>query len=377
MRRMRESRLEALIGDIYEAALRPHLWRSVLNDIADATGSGSAAMFGCPVATNIGFHNSPGADAFFDWLAREGYQLHNPRPERAMRAAAPRRAISEQHLFTDWELAHLPFNVEMTRLGLSREAGGMFTAIDAAPVFFTCQRAAGSDPFSSADLDVLEALFPHLERAAQIAARLSGAHAEGMLETFERMSCGGVLLDAMGNIIRLNRFAEDLLGGCCDVTAKRLTASHPAADAELKRLIRTVLFEPPVLTRTRTPPFAPLPRPSGHPLAVYGLPLAGDMPDLFQRARAILVIVDPEARRDVQSELLAQAYGLTPAEIRLATALAAGDELRDIAERYSISLHTARAQLKALMAKTATRRQSELVALLISINFAPAARDPK
>jgi DNA-binding CsgD family transcriptional regulator len=374
---MRESRLEALIGNVYEAALRPHLWRSVLKDIAEATGSGSAALFGCPVATNIGFHNSPGADGFFDWLAREGHQLHNPRPERAVRAAGLRRAISEQHLFTEWELANIPFNVEMARLGLSREAGGMFTSIEGAPLFFTCQRPAGSDRFSAADLDVMEALFPHLERAAQIAARLAGAHAEGMLESFDKMSCGGVLLDAMGNVIRLNRSAEDLLGACCDVTAKRLTASHPAADAELKRLIRTVLFDPPVLTRTRKPAFAPLPRPSGHPLVVYALPLVGETPDLFQRARAILVIVDPEVRRDVQSELLAQAYGLTPAEIRLATALAAGDELRDIADRHSISLHTARSQLKALMSKTATRRQSELVALLIKINFAPAARDPK
>lgn len=58
-------------------------------------------------------------------------------------------------------------------------------------------------------------------------------------------------------------------------------------------------------------------------------------------------------------------YGLTAAELRIATELAAGSSLRAIADRHRISYETARTQLKAVLSKTGTRRQSELVSLVL------------
>lgn len=57
-------------------------------------------------------------------------------------------------------------------------------------------------------------------------------------------------------------------------------------------------------------------------------------------------------------------FGLTRAEARLAAALASGSALDDVARSIGISRETARAQLKAIFAKTKTNRQAELVALL-------------
>jgi DNA-binding CsgD family transcriptional regulator len=62
--------------------------------------------------------------------------------------------------------------------------------------------------------------------------------------------------------------------------------------------------------------------------------------------------------------LLSGAFGLTPAEARLATIIAGGRNPELAAEELQISRATARNRLKAIFAKTATRRQSELVALL-------------
>lgn len=371
MRRTRRSDIDAVVGRIYDAALEPQLWSSVLDEIAAAVGAGGAALFGSPVCPSIGWYHSQAGDAFFDWLAREGRDVHNPRPERAMRLGRPGRAITESHLFTDWELAHIPFNVEMTRHGCHREAGGMFTVIDGAPLFFTCQRPFGEDRFGPAELDVIEAIFPHIERAAHIAARFSRERTEGMLDTFDRMSCGGILLGSDGRVIRLNRCAEALLGVSVDVTGNRLTALDATADGALQRLVKCVTAGTLRLDRAPASGFAPLPRAAGRPLAVYAMPLGGDTPDLFQRARAMLVIVDPDANRDVQSELLAQLYHLTPAELRVALALAKGMDTKEIAELHGVSLNTVRGQLKALMGKTDTHRQSELVALLIKASMAP------
>ena len=65
--------------------------------------------------------------------------------------------------------------------------------------------------------------------------------------------------------------------------------------------------------------------------------------------------------------LLSTVFGLTPAEAKLASMLARGLLLDQIAHNLSVSKDTARNQLHAVFAKTNTHRQSELVAVLAGI----------
>ena len=59
-------------------------------------------------------------------------------------------------------------------------------------------------------------------------------------------------------------------------------------------------------------------------------------------------------------------FGLTPAEAKLALHLVAGETLRSAAAKLSISYETARTQLKNIFNKTRTRRQAELVILILT-----------
>ena len=63
---------------------------------------------------------------------------------------------------------------------------------------------------------------------------------------------------------------------------------------------------------------------------------------------------------------VASLFSLTPAEARLAGAIASGETLADFAERRGISVGTARIQLKQVLAKTGSSRQAELVRKLCS-----------
>lgn len=60
------------------------------------------------------------------------------------------------------------------------------------------------------------------------------------------------------------------------------------------------------------------------------------------------------------------AWGLTPAEARLATLMLKPMSLQETARHLGISLETARTHLKALFAKTQTNRQAELVLRLLA-----------
>ena len=58
-------------------------------------------------------------------------------------------------------------------------------------------------------------------------------------------------------------------------------------------------------------------------------------------------------------------FHLTPAEARLASALASGMDLREASRMLDIGRETARTQLRAVFAKTGTTRQADLVRTVV------------
>jgi DNA-binding CsgD family transcriptional regulator len=66
-------------------------------------------------------------------------------------------------------------------------------------------------------------------------------------------------------------------------------------------------------------------------------------------------------------ERLRSLFDLTAAEARLAQRLACGDSVEEVARDLSIKMTTARTQLAAIFAKTETRRQARLVAILARV----------
>ena len=63
--------------------------------------------------------------------------------------------------------------------------------------------------------------------------------------------------------------------------------------------------------------------------------------------------------------VLRSLFGLTPAEACIASMVAEGRSIEDIAARQRISLNTGRVHLKNIFAKTETTRQAQLVALIL------------
>ena len=81
---------------------------------------------------------------------------------------------------------------------------------------------------------------------------------------------------------------------------------------------------------------------------------------------AVLFVTDPSEPVELSIEAICRLYGLTPAEGRLALGLTNGSKLDDLAEEWSVSMHTVRSQLRQIFRKTDTSRQSELVKLILT-----------
>lgn len=84
-----------------------------------------------------------------------------------------------------------------------------------------------------------------------------------------------------------------------------------------------------------------------------------------QGAVAAVFVSNPETQEETNEDLLPHLYGLTPAESALAGRLVSGEDLSGAADVLGVSMNTARTHLKRIFQKTGTRRQAELVRLLL------------
>lgn len=81
---------------------------------------------------------------------------------------------------------------------------------------------------------------------------------------------------------------------------------------------------------------------------------------------ACLYICDHDSTPAPSAVAIGKLFNLTPAEAKVAQAIACGEELSDIAESQGVTVSTARTYLKRVFSKTETGRQAELVRLLLT-----------
>ena len=93
------------------------------------------------------------------------------------------------------------------------------------------------------------------------------------------------------------------------------------------------------------------------------IPIRGAAHDLFARTGAIVVITRSSGASGGPA-LMQSLFDLTPTEAAIARRLSQGETAEQIAQATQKSVLTIRTQLKSVLAKTGTRRQSELVGLL-------------
>jgi len=174
-----------------------------------------------------------------------------------------------------------------------------------------------------------------------------------------------IALDRFGLVVGVNQAAEAIFDDGFRVRDRRLSASDPRANKDLRALADRLMSTP---ENELLPTLSIVVRRGHKPTAIARvLPVHAAARNPFLGARVLLVFSEVKVRARLSASNLGSIFGLTPTEARLAISLAGGHSLELIAHEHKISATAARNQLKAVFLKTDTHKQSELVALLLRL----------
>ncbi|MDQ3264579.1 MAG: LuxR C-terminal-related transcriptional regulator [Myxococcota bacterium] len=271
---------------------------------------------------------------------------------------------------------HEEFQGEDPRLLIARSnPGQVFSDVQVISPAQCFLRGPEQAPFQEEEVETFQLLLPHLRRALRLRGLLDCAERRGrdLQAALDEVGPPVAILDAQGRVLGVNAPAQRLLraGDGVQVVNGKLTVQLPAAAAAfsvaLKKAVR--LSEPLSRPEARAVPgVVEVLREKDDALRLILMPLR----DNHQlrgtgepRARVLVVLQEAHSAPRLDPGLVGQLHQLTPTEALLAVALAQGKTVAEFAGTRGTSEHTVRTQLKSLLEKTGTQRQTDLVAVVL------------
>jgi DNA-binding CsgD family transcriptional regulator/PAS domain-containing protein len=364
--------LLSLIENIYDAAIDETLWPTTLKRLITVTDAQAATFWlldsssGEPKLPTFIYINLDQQliDEYLDFMAPQDptnqYIVAHPDERIIHDASFITEREKDRHPYYDWH--HRYTDMRHRIIGMIHPAPTLNSGI-------ALHRARGKGDFHPQSTECFAALYPHIERALQIGFRLGtiATMQQVSMDMLDRNPLAIMFLDSQGRVIFANRAARDLAQSADGliVTSQAVCLMRQTDNEKLQRLIAKAMN--PAMNSTPGGAMSAL-RPSGkRPYSIVVSPLPHGSFSMSTLRPAVCVVISvPEKRNVVQTDQLQAVYGLTLSEARLATRLAQGEDLQSAAASLNIGYATARTQLAMIFRKTETRRQGELVKLLLT-----------
>ncbi len=196
-------------------------------------------------------------------------------------------------------------------------------------------------------------------RVASLSARLQQSRASGMLEGLASSGTPAVIINHAGHVSSVTPAAERIFGRDFGVKDGVLWSANAADAAGLAGLALSARSGGPVsrsiLVRGQD---------RRHPVMVTASQVVGAGLDALPGARLLLVLSDLGKQDSAIPAALCSLFDLTISEADVATMIADGLEVTEIAVRRNVAASTVRAQMKSIFRKMDINRQVELARIL-------------
>ena len=377
-------KFERILASLHEAALDDTRWLTASALIDDALRAhGNTLGFG-------DLHSGEEIQVYFAGifihgerhheLEREYFEFYYPLDERVprLRQLPDSQLFHIADLFTEEELkTSVVYNEFSPRMHAQNSINLRLDGPDGSSIGWGIADPIDGDGWSSAQLDWIRRLLPHIRQYVRVRQALAGAGALGvsLAEMLDTTGSGIIQLDRRGRIVEMNDRARDLLRTGDGLLDKRgfLFARGSEDNAELQELLNRAL--PPFRARG-VGGSTVVRRESALPLLLHINPVERRSTDFrVWPVAAVVLVVDPESGVRIDPAIAGATLGLTVAESRVAVLLAEGMSVREIVAATGRKESTIRWHVKNILTKLGLSRQAELVRLLLPLAGAPENRD--
>lgn len=376
-----EESFQHLLERIYDAAEFPDRWRQVYDGIRQALGVASIHVLAIDKRHGT-LSYSDGANLPVDGeLAYiQHYRfldsstqvlLSRPPGEWTHRhQVVPPEAAAQDPFFQEFLLPHDRPYCSGTKLLDTPEATVVFAALS----------TSAEGPLDVSQTAFLDRLMPHLRRACRIGLQNFIYSSQPLVGHMlvNRLRQPVVLMTPGGDVMHANEAAQDLLRRTKVVAVEdgKLRLPQPALDdllrrcAALEQEIKAGQAGDGVQGDTAFQALQVRDRigEGGNLYAFFSMLAPQAVMGTFGlRPVVMLLFYHPASAPAIDPGLLYAVFGLTPAEARIASLLAEGLSLKEIAQQQGTQHETVRKQLRSIYIKTSTNRQPDLVRLLLHL----------
>lgn len=370
---MDDANFAQLLDRIYGAAVDPAEWPAVLSRLEDLTDSHSAVMVrqNEESGRGEGIRARPNPDAtrlYYGYYATKNVFLRADDARRAVRSYRPGVLTDEQKLPRDALVRSEYYNDFMRLFDVHAVLMFRLAVEGLDTVVVNLHRSRRRGGYGGPDVQFANAVFPHLSRAYDVGRKVAAARmlTDGLSAAQDRSPHGLFVVDEGSRLLHANAAGQALLAQrrALRLLAGRLTAATAERARQLECLVRKAAS---IDAAVRSSGAMALPSPDhGAALQVTVIPAGGEARSILAASRsAIVCVTDPDAGLSLCEQTLRDLFGLTPAEIRIAVAVVGGATLREMADRFGVSLNTIQIHLGRVFDKTGAHRQTDLVRLLM------------
>ena len=335
----------------------------------------------------FGDSDSPGKlDLFFsrlcyrgerdEELEREYFEVYYPADERLprIRQLPDSQIVPVRSLFTEEEIKHSRvYNESLSRNMAGDSLNVRLDGPRGSRIVWAIGDPVDSRGWSFERVGTIERLLPHLRQFVRVRQALVDARALGssLAALLENTRCGVIQLDPRGRIVGANDRARNLLRKGEGLTDRDslLRASAAEDDRRLRTLLARAL---PRFGGQGASASMTVGRPDSQPLVLHACPIGGGGAELRpSRVAALVLVVDPVGRGDIDANQIQALLGLTRAQSRVAVSLAEGGTIGDIARATGRSETTVRWHVRRVFAKLGVSRQVDLVKVVLAVPDVP------
>jgi DNA-binding CsgD family transcriptional regulator len=274
----------------------------------------------------------------------------------------PARSFARSEFYNDWLL---PQNKAEAAAGMK-----IVGERDEAVYLLLHFPLAKSGLYDKAGVEILNRVRGNLERSVNLARHLRVDVEAALAETalIERSRSAALIVTGDRRLRDANAEAERLLSAADGVTVRhgRCHLMDKEADARFGAALEKLIAGIPtgvsrIAFRTAS---------GAWQVSLAAIPVPtefGAVASLLPPRPMVLVLVTdlrPQAMGTGDLTVLASLFALTPAEIAFCRRLLLGESVAEAAERLTLTEGTARTRLKAILHKTGTTRQGQLMLLL-------------